>query len=162
MAADEPVDSDVDLHQPGDDSGTGAATLGVVALGGALGALARYGAGLTWPTGAAAFPVSTFAVNVVGSALLGVLMVLLTAVFGNRPLLRPFLGTGVLGGFTTFSAYSVEAQRLIAAGRPVTALAYLGATLVCALLAVAVTVTVARRLVGGRLVAGRQLREARR
>jgi CrcB protein len=88
------------------------ALLTVIAAGGALGALARYAAGLAWPTGAAAFPWTTLVVNVVGCALMGVLMVLVTERCSAPPLLRPFLGTGVLGGFTTFSTYAVDADRL--------------------------------------------------
>jgi CrcB protein len=73
---------------------------------------------------------------VTGCLLIGVLMVLITDVWSAHRLLRPFLGTGVLGGYTTFSTYTVDAQRLMAAGHARTALAYLAATLVAALLAV--------------------------
>ncbi|WP_435969985.1 fluoride efflux transporter CrcB [Streptomyces sp. Qhu_M48] len=117
----------------------------VVAVGGALGASARYGAALLWPTPEGAFPWTTFAVNASGCALLGVLMVLLTErAAAPHPLLRPFLGTGLCGGFTTFSTYSLESERLLSAGEPVRGLLYLGATVVTALAAVLAGVTVTR------------------
>jgi CrcB protein len=112
------------------------AVLGAISAGGVIGALARYGlsSGLGHRPGA--FPWATFLINVTGSLLIGVLMVLITDVWSAHRLLRPFLGTGVLGGYTTFSTYTVDAQRLMAAGHARTALAYLAATLVAALLAV--------------------------
>ncbi|MFC7617252.1 CrcB family protein [Actinokineospora soli] len=86
--------------------------LAVVALGGVVGACARYGAGLLWPAPPGAFPWTTLVVNATGCAALGVVMVL----WSERPLLRPFAGTGVLGGFTTFSAYTADVHRLVAGG----------------------------------------------
>ncbi|MFI8853552.1 fluoride efflux transporter CrcB [Streptomyces sp. NPDC053499] len=123
----------------------------VVALGGALGACARYGAALLWPTAPGAFPWTTLAVNVAGCAVIGVFMVLITDVWAALPLVRPFFGTGVLGGFTTFSTYAVETQRLLEVREPGTALGYLGLTLVGAVAAVWLTATVTRRLLTGRL-----------
>ncbi|MHB1063908.1 MAG: FluC/FEX family fluoride channel, partial [Georgenia sp.] len=94
------------------------AVLAVISLGGALGALARYGLALAWPHVSGEPPWSTVLVNVVGSLLMGVLMVVLTEVVGRpHPLARPFLGVGVLGGFTTFSTYTVDAVALVVAGR---------------------------------------------
>ncbi|RSS50984.1 fluoride efflux transporter CrcB [Streptomyces sp. WAC01280] len=113
--------------------------VGAVAAGGALGAVARYAASLVWPTPADAFPWTTFTVNAVGCAALGVLMVLLTETrirVNPHPLLRPFLGTGFCGGFTTFSTYALDTQRLLAAGETTRALLYLGATVLTALAAV--------------------------
>ncbi len=107
--------------------------IGVVAAGGAAGATARYGAALLWPTGTAAFPWTTLTVNAVGCALMGVLMVLVTEVWSAHRLLRPFLGTGVLGGFTTFSTYAVDIQRLADAGEPLLALTCLAGTVLAAL-----------------------------
>ena len=109
--------------------------LGAVSIGGALGSLARYGLGLAFPTPRGGVPWTTFAVNVSGCLLIGVLMVLVTDVWGGRRLVRPFLGTGVLGGYTTFSTYVVDIQRLVDAHAAVTALAYLAGTLLAALLA---------------------------
>jgi CrcB protein len=81
----------------------------VVAVGGALGALARYGVAQALPIRGGALPVGTMLVNVAGCLLLGLLV-------GARPdarWLRPFLGTGVLGGFTTFSTFALETDRLL-------------------------------------------------
>ena len=90
-------------------------TLPFVALGGALGASLRHLATLLWPA-----PWGVLAVNVAGSLLIGLLAVRLAPAFG------PFLVTGVLGGFTTFSAFSLDALRLIEGGRPGTAILYVG------------------------------------
>jgi CrcB protein len=112
------------------------AVLGVVAAGGVLGALARYGIGLAVPHKPAGFPWATFAINVSGCLLIGVLMVLVTDVWPGHRLLRPFLGTGLLGGYTTFSTYVVDVQHLLGAGAARTALVYLVGTLLAALVAV--------------------------
>jgi CrcB protein len=123
----------------------------VVAAGGVLGALARYGLGVVLPRQPTSFPWATFGVNVSGCALIGVLVVLVTEAFPAHPLLRPFLGTGVLGGYTTFSTYVVDTERLVRAGAPVTALAYLGGTLAGALVAAYLGVVSTRALVRRRL-----------
>ena len=86
-----------------------------VALGGALGAMARYGVGLmVVRAGQGGFPVAVILVNVLGSFLMGALVVYL----GQKSLthLSPLLMTGVLGGFTTFSAFSLEAVTLFERG----------------------------------------------
>ncbi|GIF64386.1 hypothetical protein Ais01nite_24210 [Asanoa ishikariensis] len=110
--------------------------LAVVSAGGVLGALARYGIGHAWPTPASGFPWATFVINVTGCLLMGALMMLVHDVFTRHHLLQPFLGVGVLGGYTTFSTYSVEIRGLIAAGATGTAVLYLFATLAAALVAV--------------------------
>lgn len=118
----------------------------VVALGGAIGAVARYAASLWWPAQGGGFPWTTFGINVVGCAVIGVFMVVITDVWAAHRLVRPFFGTGVLGGFTTFSTYAVDIQKLVDEGRPRTALAYLAATLIAALAAVWLGATTARRV----------------
>jgi CrcB protein len=147
------IDSDVDLHQagPGRRGGDDGPVLTVIAVGGAIGAAARYLIGQLWPTPTGSFPMSTLAINVLGCALIGVLMVLITDVWRRQRLVRPFLGTGVLGGFTTFSTYAVDIQRLVAGAHVATAFLYLAATPVSALLAVWVTATGTRRLVNWRI-----------
>ncbi|MFF3335193.1 fluoride efflux transporter CrcB [Streptomyces sp. NPDC002888] len=121
--------------------------VGVVAVGGAIGASARYAASLWWPTRTGGFPWTTLWVNVVGCAVIGVFLVVVTeAMTAPHRLLRPFFGTGVLGGFTTFSTYAVDIQRLLDKGRPGTALAYLAATLLAALVAVWLAATATRRV----------------
>ncbi|OIK26107.1 fluoride efflux transporter CrcB [Streptomyces malaysiense] len=108
----------------------------VVAAGGALGACARYGLGLVGPTVPDGFPWTTFWTNLAGCAVMGVFMVFLTEVWAAHRLVRPFFGTGVLGGFTTFSTYAVDVRRLVEAGRPGIGLVYLVATPCAALAAV--------------------------
>ncbi|MBZ4321544.1 fluoride efflux transporter FluC [Streptomyces huiliensis] len=120
-----------------------------VSLGGGLGAAARYGAGLLWPTPDGAFPWTTFLVNATGCALIGVLLVTIAERGSPHRLLRPFLGTGVLGGYTTFSTYAVDVHRFLADGRTATGLLYLAATPLAALAAVWAASAVTRRLVGG-------------
>lgn len=111
--------------------------LAAVAAGGALGSLARYGVGLALPHPAWA----SLLVNVSGCVLIGALMVV---VAGAHRLARPFLGVGVLGGYTTFSAYAVDVVALAGAGRLLLAAAYLVGTVVGALLAVWAGATLAR------------------
>jgi CrcB protein len=133
------VDPDVDLHVPEQRrelSATPLRVIAVIAAGGAIGALSRYGVLLLLPTVPGRFPWGTFTINVVGCALIGVLMVLVTEVFTDRPLLRPFVGVGILGGFTTFSTYANETRALLRPGSVPIAAAYLAGTLLCALLAV--------------------------
>lgn len=127
-----------------------ASVVAMVALGGALGACARYGLLLRWPTQPGGFPWATFWTNIVGCAVIGVFMVVITDVWAAHRLVRPFFGTGVLGGFTTFSTYAVDIQRLVDAGRPGTGLAYLAATLCAALAAVWLASLAARRVLTGR------------
>ncbi|MGW1678797.1 fluoride efflux transporter FluC [Saccharopolyspora sp. NPDC002376] len=107
--------------------------LAVVAAGGAIGALLRYCAYIAWPG-----PFSTFLVNVIGCVAIGVLMFVITELVTAHRLVRPFLGVGVLGGFTTFSTYVADAVHLVVEGRPVLALVYLTGTVLSCLLAVAV------------------------
>ncbi|QTD96502.1 fluoride efflux transporter FluC [Streptomyces cyanogenus] len=127
-----------------------APVVAAVAAGGALGATGRYALTLAWPTPSGGFPWATFWTNVSGCAAMGVLMVLVTEVWAAHRLLRPFLGTGVLGGFTTFSTYAVDSRGLVDAGRPGLAIAYLAATLCAALAAVWLASAAARRLLLGR------------
>ena len=110
--------------------------LAAVSVGGAIGAVARYAISTAWPTTRGLFPWATFVINVSGCLLIGVLMVAIAEIWPRRRLLRPFLGTGVLGGYTTFSTYVVDAQHLLDQHAAATALIYLVATLVSAVLAV--------------------------
>lgn len=118
-----------------------------VAVGGAIGACARYGAGLAWPTPSGGFPWATLAVNVSGCALMGALMVAITELWVGHRLLRPLLGTGVLGGYTTFSTFAGDVDGLAGAGHLVPALLYLLATSVTALVATWTTASLTRRLI---------------
>lgn len=111
------------------------AVVAAVAAGGVLGALARHGAGLALPHTPGTFPVGTFLVNVVGCLAMGAVTVLLTRRRRTHPLWRPFLTTGVLGGFTTFSTYAVDADGLLAgsAAQVGLGLLYVVGTLVAAI-----------------------------
>lgn len=99
-------------------------TLSLVALGGAIGASVRYlfGVGMLRLTGPTEFPLAILSINVIGSFLMGVFVV----VAAQRGLthLSPFVMTGLLGGFTTFSAFSLEAVTLMERGQIGSAAAY--------------------------------------
>jgi CrcB protein len=110
--------------------------LAVIGLGGALGALLRDRVSGVLPHAAGQLPWSTLLVNVVGCALIGVFMAVITERAVSHRLLRPFVGVGVLGGLTTFSTYAVDVVELVLAGRPRSALGYLARTVVAALAAV--------------------------
>ncbi|MEV5276771.1 CrcB family protein [Streptomyces sp. NPDC051994] len=152
-AAFERTDPDVDLAVPAQrrDLARGLGpVLAVVSLGGVIGACARYGANLLWPTAPGAFPWTTLLVNAVGCAVIGVFMVVITDVWAAHRLVRPFFGTGVLGGFTTFSTYAVDIQKFVAGGQVRTGLAYLALTLLTALAAVWSAVWLTRRALAWR------------
>jgi CrcB protein len=121
--------------------------LGAISAGGAAGAVARYSLSVALPHRADQFPWATFVTNVSGCLLIGVLMVLITEVWSAHRLVRPFLGVGVLGGFTTFSTYTVDVQQLVAAGSARTGLLYLVGTLAAALAAVSAGIRVTRLVV---------------
>nr|WP_037365262.1 fluoride efflux transporter CrcB [Amycolatopsis orientalis] len=146
----EPLDPDVDLRDPVQQRELvrhHVSVLGVIALGGGLGALARYGLAQALPAAPGGFPWATFWTNVAGCFLIGVLMVLVTEAWSAHRLVRPFLGVGVLGGFTTFSTYAVEARNLLRPDTVPLAFAYLGGTLAAALLAVLLGHAITRKLV---------------
>ncbi|MET9827609.1 MULTISPECIES: fluoride efflux transporter CrcB [Streptomyces] len=144
------------LH-PHPDSAVGsrAPVVAAVAVGGAVGALLRYGASrlwrngsdaaLLWRTGEASFPVTTLLINVVGCFLMGVLTIAVKERFTGAPrLLNPMLGTGVLGGFTTFSSYTDDTRRLFENDQPGYAVTNLLVTVAGCLTAVVLGVVVAR------------------
>lgn len=120
--------------------------LPVIALGGALGSLGRWGLATAVPHEGPEFPLATFVTNVSGALLLGLLMAFVLGPWSHTRYLRPFLGVGVLGGFTTFSTYEVDVRGLLGADAPVTAAGYLVGTELVGLAAVGAG------LVGGRLV----------
>ena len=106
-------------------------TLPLIALGGALGAVLRY-----LMVSAIGAPVGTLAVNVVGSFAIGVLFVWL----GGREGWQLFLMTGVLGGFTTFSAFSLDTLKLVLSGQALPAAVYVVGSVALSLAAVALGV----------------------
>lgn len=119
-----------------------------VALGGALGASLRHGVGLLslrhMPQG---WPWGTFTVNILGGLAMGLLAGWLAQrAEGTGQTLRLFLATGVLGGFTTFSAFSLEMMNFIRAGETGKAAAYAGLSVVLACAALALGLILARKL----------------
>jgi fluoride exporter len=125
-------------------SGAPLDVLGVVAAGGAIGSLLRYGAAVAWPG-----PAATLLVNVLGCLAIGVLMHTINEVITPHRLLRPFLGVGLLGGFTTLSTYVTDALRLALRAHPALALAYLAGTVLSCLLAVFAGVVLTRLVTRG-------------
>lgn len=108
------------------------ATLAQVALGGAIGASLRYLTGVaTIRAFGPGFPWGTLVVNVLGSAAMGALVVILAQKSGTR--YAPFLMTGILGGFTTFSAFSLDALTIYERGQIGLAAAYVAASVVLSL-----------------------------
>ena len=105
-----------------------------VAVGGALGAVLRWWLGELLP-GGGGFPWPTFAINLSGAALLAALPAV--AVVRRRPALAAAIGPGLLGGYTTLSAYSEQSRELLADGQVLTAAAYVVGTLAACLVAVA-------------------------
>ena len=110
-------------------------TLAYVALGGALGALARYGiSGWVYDRMGENFPWGTLAVNLVGCLALG-LVIRWLQVSAVAPEVRPFLTIGVLGAFTTFSTFSYETVALLQEGQWLRAGLYMGGSVVLGLIA---------------------------
>lgn len=120
--------------------------LALVAVGGAVGSVFRYAIGRAVPTSAHGFPWGTFLVNVSGCFLLGLLMVFVSEIWRPGRYLRPFLGVGVLGGYTTFSTVTGEIRGLAGAGAWLLANTYLLDSVVGGLAAVWLGVIVARLL----------------
>ncbi|GAA2271148.1 fluoride efflux transporter CrcB [Glycomyces scopariae] len=124
--------------------------LAAVSLGGVIGSLARYGLLLLLPPEPGRFDTATFLANTIGGLLIGAVMVTATEIAPGRRHLRPFLGVGVLGGFTTFSTYIVGIGRAAAADAVLLAAVYAVTTLAAALAAAALGAW-ATRAIGRRL-----------
>ncbi len=119
----------------------------LVALGGMVGTTGRYLLSESLPSHGG-WPVPTLVANVLGSFLLGALLEALLRRGGESPrgrAVRLGVGTGVLGGFTTFSSLALELERLLAHGQVLTAASYAVASLTCGLLACLLGVAVAAR-----------------
>src|SRR5688572_24652210 len=115
----------------------------LVALGGALGSVSRYGIGRLWPVAPGGWPVATFTVNVLGCFIIGLIYMWVAARGGSADNARLFWMTGVLGGFTTYSAFALESSLL---GLSMTGLAYVLATVVGCLVAALLGLKVAALL----------------
>jgi CrcB protein len=120
-----------------------------VGAGGFLGANARYLAGL-WVTHhwESAFPLGTLLINVTGSFVLGFYLTGPAKPTRGRSTSRLFVATGFLGAYTTFSTFSYEAVRLVQHGQPISALAYVSASLIVGLAAAVAGLTAAHALRG--------------
>lgn len=123
-------------------------TLAAIAIGGALGALARHGVDLTVakrvPVVPGAFPWGTLLINVAGSFVLGALFVLLVEPTTGPAWLRTALTVGFLSSFTTFSTFSLQTVMLAESGRAGIAVSYVIASVVLGILAAAMAVLAAR------------------
>jgi CrcB protein len=119
----------------------------VVIVGGGMGSAARYLVGV-WAASefGSAFPWGTLTVNFVGSFMIGLIATLADDVGAIGPQTRAFLVIGVLGGFTTFSSFSLDTFRLVEQGEPLLALANVFASLMFAAIAVTAGVLVGRTI----------------
>jgi CrcB protein len=116
----------------------------VISAGGALGSLGRWGLGQALPHTSDGVAWATWLENVSGAFLLGALMVLVLDYWPPSRYVRPFLGVGVLGGYTTFSTYMLDTRALLAAGRVAAAGGYLFGTLLTGVVAVWLALTLTR------------------
>ncbi|MEQ7155658.1 fluoride efflux transporter CrcB [Brevundimonas aurifodinae] len=125
----------------------------IVGLGGALGSMARYGVGLAAARlmPGVAWPWATVSVNVIGGLLMGLLVGWLAQRGQGGESLRLFVAVGVLGGFTTFSAFSLETVLMIERRQFGLAAAYVGVSVVLAVAALFLGLMIARRAFGAGL-----------
>lgn len=125
-----PVDPDVEVLQPtpiGALVREHADLLPWIALGGAAGSLARWG--VDQAVAGTTYPWATFLINVSGCLLIGVLMAFVLDVWAHRRYLRPLLGVGFLGGFTTFSTFLLETRDLATSSHALLAIVYVVASI---------------------------------
>jgi CrcB protein len=128
----------------------------VIFVGGCLGGWARYGITSAWPTRTGRFPWATLSVNVAGAFILTIVIVAAADIVSSR-YLRPLLGTGFCGAFTTFSSIVVTSDLLFAHHHPGTAVAYLAASIVAGLAAASLGLVLGRAVAANR----RRAREKR-
>lgn len=126
----------------------------VIAAGGALGSVSRYALALALPHQPGSFAVATLLANVTGCLAIGVLTAVITEAGAPHRLLRPFVGIGFLGGFTTLSTFVVDALGSVRAGNPLTAAGYLTGSVLACLLAVAAGLFASRAVLTRRGSAG--------
>jgi CrcB protein len=121
----------------------------LVSVGGALGAALRFltyqfFVGSSLARGGAAFPWATLTVNVAGCFVMGLAVVTILERFGGSPDLRAFFMTGVLGGFTTFSAFSLDVYELFAKDSVATVAVYIAASVILSIAALVAGIALAR------------------
>jgi CrcB protein len=147
------VDSDVDLGDPAQVAEVKPREWDIVAavgIGGVIGAQARYGLGRALPHGPTALPWSTVLINASGCLAIGILMAVLLARVTPPRLARPFLGVGILGGYTTYSSFATDTVGLLDRHRPGLAATYLAVTVVSCAVAVWLGSALTRRVIGDR------------
>jgi len=120
--------------------------LAAIAAGGFVGGIARYEIARAFPSTVAEFPWSTFAVNVSGAFGLALLLVLALEVWRPTRYLRPAIGTGFFGAYTTWSTYMVQTDQLISHHQPGIAAAYLLGSAAAGLAAAAAGLLLGRRV----------------
>jgi CrcB protein len=119
-----------------------------IAFGGILGSLARFVVSYLWnPVAVGGFPTGTLTINVLGCLLIGMLVPVLAG-HPREEHLRPFIVTGVLGGFTTFSAFAIESGVMLDNGDVGLAAVYISTSMLLGLLAVPIGVRLTRKLAG--------------
>lgn len=124
--------------------------LAVVFAGGVAGGVLRYAVGRGWPVPPGRFPWPTLGINTAGAFALSLLVVLAGGLWAPRRYLRPLLGTGFIGAFTTFSSVMADAAQLTAHGHPALATAYVSATLLAGLNAATLGLLLGRMIVTAR------------
>ena len=144
----EGIDPDIDLHvaRERDELLHTVKILGVIALGGMIGAAGRYLLSAAWPTPTDGFPWATFTINISGCFALGTLMAFIDGRQQIHLLTRPFFSTGIISGYTTFSTYILDANTLLQHHHPLLGLSYLWTSVVVGLAAVLVGQTVIARI----------------
>jgi CrcB protein len=118
--------------------------LAAIFVGGAIGALARYGMAEALPHHRGSWPWATFAVNIAGALLLGYLTTRLQERLPPSAYRRPLLGTGFCGGLTTFSTMQVELLQMLDAGERGLAAGYAAASVAAGVVAIAATTNLVR------------------
>jgi fluoride exporter len=131
------------------------AVLVAIALGGALGTVARFLLDTTFSDSAVHFPTTTLLINLSGSLAIGLLVPLVDNFSARAPLVRPFLIVGILGGWTTYSTLAVDAVVLAKDGRAAAGVLSLVATLVGGLALVVCGNALGRRALGSQAQGGR-------
>ena len=119
----------------------------VIAVGGVLGSWMRWRLSVWFPVSPGTFPTTTLAINLVGSALIGVVLVLFLDRQPPRLLTHSFLGTGILGAFTTFSTFTIESAELLRQSKPLTAFVYVTASVVGGVFVALASMRVTRRAI---------------